>query len=135
VPSSSLSSLHGTWLDPDIPPHFTNYPRNQGRKQAQTETAAIRLDSSVGNVATTETYIWSIGGIVSLFVTPGLFIFWVHRDRLWYGEAKGVPLAEKLIDMPLTSSQIKAAKYFLVVILLFLVQTAFGGLLAHYTDS
>jgi nitric oxide reductase subunit B len=90
-------------------------------------------DRSVGNVATTQTYIWSIAGIVSLFVTLGLFIFWVHRDRLWYGEPKGIPLAEKLVDMPLTSSQVKAAKYFLVVILLFLIQTAFGGLLAHYT--
>jgi nitric oxide reductase subunit B len=90
-------------------------------------------ERSIGNVATTETYIWTIGGIVSLFLTLGLFIFWVHRDRLWYGAAKGVPLAEKLVDMPLTPSQMKAAKYFLVVILLFLVQTAFGGLLAHFT--
>lgn len=90
-------------------------------------------DRAIGNVATPETYIWSLAGIVSLFVTLGLFIFWVHRDKLWYGEAKGVPLAEKLIDAPLTSSQLKAAKFFLVVILLFLVQTIFGGLLAHYT--
>jgi nitric oxide reductase subunit B len=90
-------------------------------------------DRSVGNVATTPTYIWSIAGIVSLFVTLGLFIFWVHRDRLFYGEPKGVALAEQLVDMPLTSSQVKAAKYFLVVILLFLLQTSFGGLLAHYT--
>jgi nitric oxide reductase subunit B len=90
-------------------------------------------DRTIGNVATTETYIWTIGGIVSLFITLGLFIFWIHRDKLWYGEAKGVPLAEKLIDAPLTSSQLKAAKFFLVVILLFLVQTCFGGLLAHYT--
>lgn len=90
-------------------------------------------DRVVGNIATPETYIWTIGGIASLFVTLGLFIFWVHRDRLWYGQAKGISLAEKLVDMPLTSSQLKAAKYFLVVILLFLVQTAFGGLLAHYT--
>lgn len=90
-------------------------------------------DRSVGNVATTETYIWSIAGIMSLFITLGLFIYWVHRDHLWYGEPKGVPLAEKLIDMPLTPSQIAAAKYFLVVILLFLLQTSFGGLLAHYT--
>ena len=90
-------------------------------------------DRTVGNVATTETYMWSIGGIVSLFVTLGLFIFWIHRDRLWYGQPKGIPLAEKLLDMPLTSSQVKAAKYFLVVILLFLLQTSFGGLLAHYT--
>jgi nitric oxide reductase subunit B len=90
-------------------------------------------DRGVGNVATAQTYLWSIGGIVSLFVTLGLFIFWVHRDRLWYGEPMGIPLAEKLVDMPLTLSQMRAAKYFLVVILLFLTQTAFGGLLAHYT--
>jgi len=35
--------------------------------------------------------------------------------------------------MPLTPSQFKAAKFFVVVILLFLLQTSFGGLLAHYT--
>ncbi len=90
-------------------------------------------DRAVGNAATTQTYIWSIAGIISLFVTLGLFIYWVHHDHLWYGEPQGIPLAEKLVEMPLTSSQMKAAKYFLVVILLFLVQTSFGGLLAHYT--
>jgi len=90
-------------------------------------------DRTVGNVATSQAYIWSIAGIFALFVTLGLFIYWVHHDKLWYGEPKGIPLAEKLVDMPLTASQVKAAKYFLVVILLFLVQTSFGGLLAHYT--
>jgi nitric oxide reductase subunit B len=38
-----------------------------------------------------------------------------------------------MIDMPLTPSQFTAAKYFMVVVLLFLIQTTFGGLLAHYT--
>ena len=90
-------------------------------------------DRRVGNVASTQAYIWSIGGIMALLIVLELFIFWVHRYGLWYGEAKGVPLSEKLIDMPLTSSQVKAAKFFLVVILLFLIQTSFGGLLAHYT--
>ncbi len=90
-------------------------------------------DRTVGNVATTQTYVWSLAGVLSLFITLGLFIFWVHRDRLWYGEPKGVALAEKFIEMPLTPSQVAAAKYFLVVILLFLLQTCFGGLLAHYT--
>lgn len=90
-------------------------------------------DRTVGNTATTETYIWTIGGILSLFLVLGFFIYWVHRYNIWYGEAKGIPLGDKLIAMPLTSSQIKAAKFFLVVILLFLLQTCFGGLLAHYT--
>jgi nitric oxide reductase subunit B len=88
-------------------------------------------DRAAGNVATTQTYLWIIAGIVSLLVTLGLFIFWVHHCRLWYGEPKGVPLAEKLVDLPLTSSQIAAAKCFLVVILLFLLQTSFGGLMEH----
>ncbi len=90
-------------------------------------------DPSVGNVPTGATYLWTLGGILGLFLVLGLFIYLVHYYRIWYGETRGVPLANKLIDMPLTSSQQKAAKFFLVVILLFLVQTCFGGLLAHYT--
>ncbi|MHC4105340.1 MAG: nitric-oxide reductase large subunit, partial [Planctomycetota bacterium] len=90
-------------------------------------------DRRVGNIATTDTYFYSIAGILALLVALALFIFWVHKYGLWYGEAKAVPLSEKLIDMPLTSSQLKAAKFFVVVILLFLLQTNFGGLLAHYT--
>jgi nitric oxide reductase subunit B len=68
-----------------------------------------------------------------LLIVLGIFVFCIHYFGLWYGPAKGVPLAEKLVDAPLTPSQYRAAKYFLVVILLFLVQTNFGGLLAHYT--
>jgi nitric oxide reductase subunit B len=90
-------------------------------------------DRSVGNVPTPETYIWSLAGILSLLIVLGIFIYCVHNYRLWYGPTKGVALSEKLIDMPLTPSQFTAAKFFLVVILLFLLQTSFGGLLAHYT--
>ncbi len=90
-------------------------------------------DKRVGNVASTETYFYSIAGIVALLLVLGLFVFFIHRYGLWYGEAKGVALSEKLIDMPLTGSQLHAAKFFVVVILLFLLQTTMGGLLAHYT--
>lgn len=90
-------------------------------------------DKRVGNTASTETYFYSIAGILSLLLVLGIFVYWVHRHGLWYGAPKGVALAEKLIDMPLTTSQLYAAKFFVVVILLFLVQTTFGGLLAHYT--
>lgn len=90
-------------------------------------------DRSVGNVPTPEVYIWSLAGVLALLLVLGLFIFLVHYHGIWYGPAKGVRLADRLIDMPLTPSQVSAAKYFLVVILLFLLQTNFGGLLAHYT--
>jgi nitric oxide reductase subunit B len=90
-------------------------------------------DKQVGNVASTQTYFFSIAGILALLVVLGLFVFWIHRYGFWYGAPKGVALSEKLVDMPLTPSQFKAAKFFVVVILLFLLQTTFGGLLAHYT--
>jgi len=90
-------------------------------------------DERVGNTASTETYFYSIAGILALLLVLGLFVYWIHRHGLWYGEARGVALAEKFIDMPLTVSQLKAAKFFVVVIMLFLLQTSFGGLLAHYT--
>ena len=90
-------------------------------------------DRQVGNVPTTETYFYSIAGVFSLLLVLGLFVFWIHRYGLWYGGAKGVALSEKLIDMPLTPSQFQAAKFFVVVIVLFLLQTIMGGLLAHYT--
>jgi len=84
-------------------------------------------DPTVGNVPTAGTYLWTLGGVLGLFLVLGLFIYMVHYYKIWYGPSVGVPLANKLIDMPLTSSQQKAAKYFLAVILLFLVQTCFGG--------
>ncbi len=90
-------------------------------------------DRTVGNIPGANVYFWSLGGVLAFLIGSGLFIFWIHYYGLWYGSAKGVSLAEKLIDMPLTSSQLKAAKYFLVVVLLLLLQTSFGGLLAHYT--
>ncbi len=90
-------------------------------------------DRSVGNVPTPATYIWTLGGVLSLFIVLGIFIYLVHNYQIWYGPPKGVALADRLIEMPLTPSQFRAAKYFLVVILLFLLQTLFGGLLAHYT--
>jgi nitric oxide reductase subunit B len=90
-------------------------------------------DRSVGNVPSTGTYIWTLGGILGLLIVLGVFIFCIHHYGLWYGPTKGARIAEKLIEMPLTPSQMSAAKYFLVVILLFLIQTNFGGLLAHYT--
>ena len=47
-------------------------------------------DKRVGNVASTETYFYSIAGIVALLMVLGLFVFWIHRYGLWYGEPKGL---------------------------------------------
>jgi nitric oxide reductase subunit B len=90
-------------------------------------------DASVGNVLPDDAFLWSIFSILSLFLVLGIIIYVIHRYQFFYGEAKGVLVGQKLIDLPLTGSQVKAAKFFLVVILLFILQLMMGGLLAHYT--
>jgi nitric oxide reductase subunit B len=92
-------------------------------------------DPEMGNTPKADVFVWSIAGILSLFVVLGLTIYTVHRYRFFYGEPRGVMLGEKLHDMPISLSQHKAAKFFLVVVLLFLLQTVLGGILAHYTVS
>ena len=92
-------------------------------------------DPEMGNTPKAEVFLWSVAGILSLFVVLGLLVYIVHRYRFFYGEPKGVMLGEKLHNMPISISQYKAAKFFLVVMLLFLLQTSLGGILAHYTVS
>ncbi|MHB0994878.1 MAG: nitric-oxide reductase large subunit [Elusimicrobiales bacterium] len=90
-------------------------------------------DASVGNFLSEDAFIWSVISIIALLLVLGLVIYILHRYRLYYGEAKGVQAGEALHELPLTPSQVKSAKYFVVVSLLFLVQTLMGGLLAQST--
>jgi nitric oxide reductase subunit B len=90
-------------------------------------------DKSVGNVATPEALVWSIGGIISLFMVLGAVVYIVHRYRFFHGSAKGVAAALRLLQTPLAPSQLASAKFFLVAGLLFVGQILNGGLLANYT--
>jgi nitric oxide reductase subunit B len=90
-------------------------------------------DRSVGNTLSPDAFVWSILSIVGLLVVLGLVIYIVHRYRFFYGKPRGVEVGKELIKLPLTNSQFKAAKFFIVVLLLFILQTMMGGLLAHYT--
>jgi nitric oxide reductase subunit B len=90
-------------------------------------------DRSVGNVATANALIWSIGSIIGLFAVLGVVVYIVHRYGFFYGEAEGVQAAYRLLATPVTPSQLACAKFFLIAGLLFVVQIFNGGLLAHYT--
>jgi nitric oxide reductase subunit B len=90
-------------------------------------------DRSVGNDASAQAMMWSVISILALFLLLGIIVYVVHRYEFFYGEEKGVKAAQKLLEAPLTESQLAAAKYFLVAGLLFVVQIMNGGLLAHYT--
>lgn len=90
-------------------------------------------DKDVGNNLSKDAFLWSIGGIFVLFLFLGIVIYIIHRYGLFYGEAKSKGVAEVLVNTPLSLSQYRAAKFFLVVSLLFILQTLMGGLMAHYT--
>ncbi len=90
-------------------------------------------DRSVGNIAPEQAILWSFAGVFSLLAVLGLVVYVVHRYRFFYGEPQLVQMAKRTAEAPLTISQRKSAKYFLVVVLLFLAQIMMGGLLAHYT--
>ncbi|MEN6452383.1 MAG: cbb3-type cytochrome c oxidase subunit I, partial [Thermoguttaceae bacterium] len=90
-------------------------------------------DHSVGNTASTEALVWSLGSILSLFAVLGIVVYVVHRYGFFYGESKAVEAAYRLLDSPVTPSQRASAKFFLIAGLLFVVQIFNGGLLAHYT--
>ena len=87
----------------------------------------------MGNHLSSDSFIWSVVSILGLFVLLGVIVYVVHRFRFFYGATQSKAVATKLTEMHLTSSQIKAAKFFLVVILLFITQLCLGGLMAHYT--
>ena len=90
-------------------------------------------DRSVGNTLSSDAFLWSIISIFALLIILGLIIYVVHRYEFFYGEPKGVEIGKQLINQPLTNSQYRAAKFFIVVMLLFIMQIMMGGLLAHYT--
>jgi len=92
------------------------------------------FDPSVGNTHTSQTLFWTLFSIMALFLVLGLVVYIIHRYEFFYGEPQGVSLAEKLLQSPLTPSQIATGKFFLVAGLLFVAQIFMGGLLAHYTS-
>ncbi len=93
-------------------------------------------DRSVGNDLAPQAVVWSIVSLLGLMLALGgaLTLFFkgdFDKDtaRLELDETVG----EKIIRLPISVSQRKTAKFFLVVVLLFFLQLMQGGLLAHYT--
>lgn len=93
-------------------------------------------DRSVGNDLAADAVVWSLVSIIGFMIALGavlaiFFKFGFHEDDS--GLQLDHRVGYKLIHLPITASQRKTAKYFVVVILLFLVQLLMGGLMAHYT--
>lgn len=93
-------------------------------------------DRSVGNEIANEAVVWSIASLLGLMLALGAALvafFKFNFDKDLDGLELDQRVGEKLIRLPISSSQRKSAKYFLIVVLLFLLQLMQGGLMAHYT--
>ena len=93
-------------------------------------------DRSVGNEIAPEAVIWSIASLLGIMLALGgalALFFKGNFDKDLAGLELNQRVGEKLIHLPISSSQRKTAKYFLVVMMLFVLQLTMGGLMAHYT--
>ena len=89
----------------------------------------------VGNTPTASAYLWSALSLVTLLGGLGVVLFVFGKfDYLGWGGTAGWRQAPPgtLQTWTLTPSQKALGLYFAVVALLFLAQTALGGVLAHY---
>ncbi|VVC76980.1 Nitric oxide reductase subunit B [Aquicella siphonis] len=87
-------------------------------------------EPSVGNVATNATFYWTWISFCFVFFGFGAVLYIYHR---YLSEADaGVKTPFLLEFKPLTDSQRKVGKYFLIVALVLLAQIGVGAIMAHY---
>lgn len=99
-----------------------------------TYTNNFPYDPLAGNYPSSDAYLWSAMSLVFLIGATGLVLFTVSKFGLgWGGGIRRRHVCETHLTLPpLTASQKSMGKYFIVVALLFLVQSLMGGALAHY---
>ena len=90
------------------------------------------FDPAAGNGLTFSSVIWSGISVTLLVLFVAVILFLYHRYRMQMDENPEAARGIRVGISTLTPSQRKTAKYFVVVTLLFLVQTLLGALLAHY---
>jgi nitric oxide reductase subunit B len=89
------------------------------------------FDKAAGNTVTGGAMMWSAASVAGLLFFLALILYFQHRYHLTTEDVPNPSYKFDLFRMPLTRSQRAAAKYFVIAILLFLVQTILGGKMAH----
>jgi nitric oxide reductase subunit B len=88
-------------------------------------------DEAAGNTATAGSMMWSAVSVAALLLFLAAILYFQHRYQL---SAADVPNPQYRFDLwktPLTPSQKATAKYFVVALLLFLIQSLLGSKMAH----
>jgi nitric oxide reductase subunit B len=93
-------------------------------------------DKAAGNTATSGAMMWSAASVAGLIFFLALILYFQQRYRLTAVEVENPQFKFDLALAPLTPSQKAAAKYFVIAMVLFLVQSLLGGKMAHdYVDG
>ena len=93
-------------------------------------------DKAAGNTATGGAMMWSAASVAGLIFFLALILYFQQRYRLSAEEVHNPQFKFDLARAPLTASQKAAAKYFVIAMALFLVQSLLGGKMAHdYVDG
>jgi nitric oxide reductase subunit B len=92
-------------------------------------------DRAAGNTATAGALVWSAASVGLLLMFLAFILYVQHRWQLSPVDVENPNLRFDVASSPLTPSQRATAKYFVVALALFLVQTLLGGKMAHdYAD-
>src|SRR4051794_11147769 len=93
-------------------------------------------DKAAGNTVTAGAMMWSAASVAGLLLFLSLILYLQHRYRLAAEDVPNPQFRFDLANAALTPSQKAAAKYFVIAIALFLVQSVLGGKMAHdYADG
>ena len=94
-------------------------------------------DKAAGNTATAGAMLWSGASVALLLFFLAMILYFQHRYQLAPVDVESPHLcASTSPRSPLTPSQRATAKFFVIALLLFLVQTLLGGKMAHdYADG
>jgi nitric oxide reductase subunit B len=101
--------------------------------EAMTYTQNWPYEPLVGNAPTSSAFIWTVFSVLFMLAGIGLLAWhnavWHHKDK---AEALTPPLHDPLSGLVPTPSMKATAKYFWLVVALFLVQILLGAVTAHY---
>ena len=107
---------------------LTTVARRPGSQTSWTQNWPF--EPLVGNTPSTSTFLWTWASIGFTFLAMGTVLFIYERYLNAPDDAPMDPVLAKF--RPLTPSQRKTGKYFLVVAAVFLVQILVGAIMAHY---
>jgi nitric oxide reductase subunit B len=88
-------------------------------------------DKAAGNSVTAGSMMWSAASVAGLLFFLALILYFQHRYQLTPADVDNPSFRFDIPRMSLTPSQKATAKFFVVAILLFFLQTMLGGKMAH----